>query len=269
MIRRIKKRNINIISKQLNNNKIGIIPTDTVTGIFAKISLENNKKINSLKKSKEDKPLSIIFSNLEEALKAVEYNKDQLEIIKENLPGKVTFILPSNKDFLRENNLYVKPEFKDSKLIFNSSLYLNELSDILKIETDNLISKFKSNGIFADQEIDSDTLINFRYIKKLLPKINIKVEEVEIYKELGIRVSLDYTLIQVLKKTGPLFTTSLNISGNKPVENITKRSEINELKLNTDENNKIKFFVPGKSLSSKPSTIVTFDSKNKIKLIRE
>lgn len=269
MIRRIKIKNINAISKQLNNNKIGIIPTDTVTGIFAKISLENNKIINSIKKSKEEKPLSIIFPNLEDALKAVEYNKEQLEIIKENLPGKVTFILPSNKDFLRENNLYVKPEFKDSKLIFNSSLYLNELSDIIKIDINELINKFKSNGIFADQEIDSDTLIHFRYIKKLLRKINIKAEEVELYKELGIRVSLDYNLMLVLKKTGPLFTTSLNISGNKPVDGITKKSEVRDLKLNISEDNKINFFVPGKSLSSKPSTIVIFDSKNKIKIIRE
>jgi L-threonylcarbamoyladenylate synthase len=56
---------------KLNNESVFIYPTDTVWGIGASIYFElSKKKISEIKGSAEDKPLSIMFTSVEEIAKS-------------------------------------------------------------------------------------------------------------------------------------------------------------------------------------------------------
>ena len=60
-MQKITKENESLIIKYFKENKILIMLTDTVYGIMALATKENEIKINKLKKSNIDKKISIIF----------------------------------------------------------------------------------------------------------------------------------------------------------------------------------------------------------------
>ena len=87
-----------MIIKTLKNNGLVIMPSDTVWGIFGTISPENNIRINKIKGAESTKPISIMFSDVEQAKNYVdEIHWDKLEELDEGL----TYILKSS-DLLKE-----------------------------------------------------------------------------------------------------------------------------------------------------------------------
>lgn len=91
---KIDKQDINKIISVINDNQLIILKTDTVYGIMALANKENEIKINNFKQSLENKKISVIFSNVEKLLKNIKnLDEERIELIKEKLPGKYTFIV--------------------------------------------------------------------------------------------------------------------------------------------------------------------------------
>lgn len=103
---RIDKENTDKIVEIINDNKLIILKTDTVYGIMANATYENELKINRFKKSLDNKKVSIIFPDVDTLLQLTNnLDEERINLIKEKLPGKYTFItnLNSFKDFPRKD----------------------------------------------------------------------------------------------------------------------------------------------------------------------
>ena len=87
--------------KALNDGKIIVYPTDTVWGMGC--DPFNQKAIDHLftVKGKKMDGLSIMFSNKKGIYDSCEINKKAKKIIEEFLPGPITLILKSKKDFAK------------------------------------------------------------------------------------------------------------------------------------------------------------------------
>ncbi|AGR41553.1 L-threonylcarbamoyladenylate synthase [Spiroplasma taiwanense] len=72
----LNRSEIKEIIKNLKNQKVLIIPTDTIYGISAVISKENEILINSIKMSPNNKKLIILISNLKQAKKMILLNNE-------------------------------------------------------------------------------------------------------------------------------------------------------------------------------------------------
>ena len=91
------------IIKLLNENQIFAIKTDTVFGIMAKMSYENEIKINKLKKCDLKKKKSIILESKEYLKKYIKnLTLEKEELIDSKLPGKYTFIVLLDEQFCKE-----------------------------------------------------------------------------------------------------------------------------------------------------------------------
>lgn len=102
--------------KILKENGIVILKSDTVWGIFAKISEENRKKINMIKRSDIDKIISIAFATVEQAKEYV--HEDHHKFLTE-YPGRITKILKSSQKLKKILPLY---EFVGVRVIDMSNL---------------------------------------------------------------------------------------------------------------------------------------------------
>lgn len=104
-----------MIKEHLINNKIVIMPSDTVWGIFGVISKDNQKIINKIKEAPEDKVISIMFANIDQAKNYVDERYwDKLELLRESK----TFILESSnltKELLGYDTIGVRivPKFEE------------------------------------------------------------------------------------------------------------------------------------------------------------
>ena len=92
---------INEAEKAIQNGKIVIYPTDTVWGMGC--DPFNQKAVDELFKIKGKKTdgLSIMLNNVKLIYDYCEVNKKAKKIIEEFLPGPVTLILKSKKDFAK------------------------------------------------------------------------------------------------------------------------------------------------------------------------
>ena len=91
------------IIKSLKENNIIAIKTDTVFGIMALMTQENERKINKIKKTNLNKKVSIIVPDVD-YLKAnmKKTTKLKTQMIEANLPGKFTFIVELKKSFTKK-----------------------------------------------------------------------------------------------------------------------------------------------------------------------
>lgn len=80
-------------------------------------------------------------------------------------------------------------------------------------------------------------------------------------KTLAFRVPACARLRKFLEKTGPLVAPSANPEGKDPAKNIEEAVKYFR--------NEVDFYIDGGTLSSKPSTLVAFDKKGGIKVLRE
>lgn len=97
-----QKEELDKIVNCLNNNELIILKTDTVYGIMAKTSKNNEISINKFKNSDINKKVSIIFPNIDALLDNIDtLSNDKITLIKEKLPGKYTFIVNLKDEFIK------------------------------------------------------------------------------------------------------------------------------------------------------------------------
>ncbi|KAF5295869.1 hypothetical protein FQA39_LY13042 [Lamprigera yunnana] len=118
----------------LNKNQVIILPTNTLYGLSAKVSLDNKIKINELKKAPLDKPLIILIKSISQ-LKEMGISNYDKELLCSKVP--TTVILENNvkeKIAVRGHNfesyipvalLNEKNEIVASTGIIKTKLYIN------------------------------------------------------------------------------------------------------------------------------------------------
>lgn len=79
----------------LRNGGVVLHPTETCYGLTADVFSEQAvKKVYALKDMTESKPVSIMVSSLEEAVKYGNFSEKALELAREYWPGPLTIIVP-------------------------------------------------------------------------------------------------------------------------------------------------------------------------------
>lgn len=92
-------------------------------------------------------------------------------------------------------------------------------------------------------------------LKKLWPgKVSV------ILSEWAFRLPKKKSLIEILKRTGPLVAPSANPEDLKPAENITQAKKY--------FGDNVDFYLSGGTLKSKPSTLIEINKKEEIKVLR-
>lgn len=96
----MKKVSRNEIIEEIKQGKIVVLPTDTVYGLMAKVNQENEYLLNEFKLSDRNKKISIIFPDIDTLLTKIDtLNEERIQMIKDKLPGKYTFIVNLKKDY--------------------------------------------------------------------------------------------------------------------------------------------------------------------------
>lgn len=102
MINELGKKEIDIVVNAYGDNKLVVIPTDTIYGITC--SAFNKKSVSQLykiKKRDDDKPCIVLISNIKDIeLFDVKLTAEQKKWLKKMWPEKLTVVLECNsKDF--------------------------------------------------------------------------------------------------------------------------------------------------------------------------
>ena len=151
----------NTIIDLLNKDEIVAIKTDTVFGIMARMSYENEKEINLLKKSDSNKKISIIVENKDFLYKHVEnLNVEKRKLIDEKLPGKYTFIVNLNKEFCKNKGFNrtdfgVRVTTNDflQEIISKTGPLLASSCNITGLEpcsnTEEIVNQFKDSKLYV------------------------------------------------------------------------------------------------------------------------
>ncbi|MCX8175646.1 MAG: L-threonylcarbamoyladenylate synthase [Candidatus Bathyarchaeota archaeon] len=109
MIVPLNDENLKLAASIVKKNGVIVYPTETVYGLGANpFSRDAVKKVFDVKKRKEDKPIPIIVSSLDEALKLAYFSDEALKLAKSFWPGPLTLILPRKPltpDFLGSREL--------------------------------------------------------------------------------------------------------------------------------------------------------------------
>jgi len=176
---------VSLTNSLIDDDTIFGMQSDTVFGIFAKVSDRNLEKINIIKHSPIDKPLIVLFPDIDKVYEWCELANHQKKLISYMLPNNVTFIVNLKKNY-----------------------FINDIST------------------------------------------------------LAIRIPKDDDLLEILSKTGPLFSTSANISNQEPVKNY---KEFLEKFKNQKE---INFVVKGKKIVNKKPSSIYDVSQSTIKKVR-
>lgn len=99
MIEILQTNEIQKIADLLNSNKIGVLPTDTIYGLHARVTNENLQKIRELKDREENMPFIYLISNVNQLeFLGINVSDVEKEIIKQYWPGPNTFILNTNQN---------------------------------------------------------------------------------------------------------------------------------------------------------------------------
>jgi len=166
---------IEAIIKQLKNNQIGILEHDTVPGIVARMSSENAKTINNLKKRDPNKGFIILIPSLEYLKKLTKNIPDStLSLIKTYWPGALTIILEKNDSIC-------------------SSITGNELTIAIRYPKHTLLNKILSSLneplISTSANISGETVIS----KQLLDNINFTYGDLTINQNKAASTIIDGT----------------------------------------------------------------------------
>ena len=96
----------NEVIKVINDGGIVVSPTDTVYGMLADaFNIDAVNRIYTIKDREKNKPLLILSKDLENVKKFS--NKEVPDIIKKNIPGELTFIVPLLEE-LKNRFTYLK-----------------------------------------------------------------------------------------------------------------------------------------------------------------
>ena len=151
----------NEVIKVINDGGIVVSPTDTVYGMLADaFNTDAVNRIYTIKDREKNKPLLILSKDLESVKKFS--NKEVPDIIKKNIPGELTFIVPLLEE-LKNRFTYLKdtvalriPNDKYMQLILKCTNPLvapsanpsgygvildgNELADLYKDKADLIVN---------------------------------------------------------------------------------------------------------------------------------
>lgn len=144
--------------KLLNNNKLIILPTDTIHGISAIVAEGNEARINSIKGSPLNKPLIILISSIEQAKSFVTVDKVFLDNIKTEEPTTVIYS-KANEVKTYALRLVTKTDIKE---IIDSVGPIYSTS--VNRSTESILSKFDElsqfseqiSHVFYDEELDTN-----------------------------------------------------------------------------------------------------------------
>lgn len=75
----------------LNRDEIVILPTDTIYGLSARVTSQNQRNINSLKGSQETKPLIVLVNSLEQAETFIDLTEAIVEKLVSQEPTTVIY----------------------------------------------------------------------------------------------------------------------------------------------------------------------------------
>lgn len=164
------KENKNGIINALKNNEIFAIKTDTVYGIMAIATKENEIAINKLKKSPIDKKISVIFESKEKLFPLIKnLTEEKKKLIDEKLPGAYTFIVNLNNfsNFDREDFgiRITKYDFLQSiiketgPLLASSCNFSNEKVCFTKKEIDEVFKDTNLNLVVDEDSINKPSTI--------------------------------------------------------------------------------------------------------------
>jgi len=93
------------------------------------------------------------------------------------------------------------------------------------------------------------------FVKKVWPgKVSIVINNV------AFRFPAKKSLVEILKKTGPLVVPSANPEGLKPAQNINEAKEYFE--------DRVDFYLSGGTLKGKPSALIRLNENGKITILR-
>ncbi|KAF5295606.1 hypothetical protein FQA39_LY12779 [Lamprigera yunnana] len=140
----------------LNKNQVIILPTNTLYGLSAKVSLDNKIKINELKKAPLDKPLIILIKSISQ-LKEMgisNYDKELLcskvpttVILENNVKEKIAvrILIMDNYKMKRNVERYVKRKTKTAELLSSNDMEFlddNKDSDHPLLKSNIIIQNF-------------------------------------------------------------------------------------------------------------------------------
>ncbi|WP_434334468.1 Sua5/YciO/YrdC/YwlC family protein [Mycoplasma capricolum subsp. capricolum] len=146
---------INKAIELLKNNQIVILPTDTIYGLSAIYSLENQIKINQVKKADINKPLIVLISSLDQLDKL-----DILDLTDKNFllntdPTTVIFKTTSSSIAIRlvkRND--IKQIINNTGPIISTSVNIHGFDPLTNKK--DLISFNKNIEVFFDEELNNN-----------------------------------------------------------------------------------------------------------------
>ncbi|WP_339020630.1 L-threonylcarbamoyladenylate synthase [Spiroplasma endosymbiont of Atherix ibis] len=153
----------------LKENKVIILPTDSIYGLSALYNEENRIRVNKIKKSQESKKLIVLFSKLKQVKKIININKKFKKNAKSKIPitqivntkenGSIALRKVKRKDLLSIIN--------KTGLIFSTSVNYSNNPYLNKKEELDLFNK-NVNEVFWDGELNGKP-------SKIIDLINDKV----------------------------------------------------------------------------------------------
>lgn len=172
------------IIELLKENKIVAMPTDTVYGLFALPTKENVKQINNIKNSKETKKLTLMSDNLDKFLKFIDLDDKKISILKNELPGKKTFIV----NLKQISNLDETIPFDD-----NVGIRIPNLMDVNTQILKEVLSEFEFLLSTSVNLSGKEPLNSSKQIKELFRDDIIVVKEEKAMKEAKPSMIIDLT----------------------------------------------------------------------------
>lgn len=142
----------------LLQDKIVIIPTDTIYGISAKISENNRIKINKLKRSDINKQLIILISSIEQGLELIAKNKEVIDHLENDIS---TTIIYYSKDDINKKiaiRLIKRPDLfeiiEKTGPIYSTSVNYNK-QIFLKTKEELLAFNEQIEEVFFSEELNN------------------------------------------------------------------------------------------------------------------
>ncbi|AGR42419.1 L-threonylcarbamoyladenylate synthase [Spiroplasma diminutum] len=151
----LKSKEIKLATTLLKENKVVILPTDTIYGLSAIFNEENEKQINLIKKSDQSKKLIVLFSKLSQIKNLVKIT----EQFKKNTKSKepITQILKTKNSSIALRMVKrkdLKKIINRVGLIYSTSVNYSGNPFLTKLEEFRLFN-IKVSEVFWDGELIS------------------------------------------------------------------------------------------------------------------
>ncbi|MBR3898387.1 MAG: threonylcarbamoyl-AMP synthase [Bacilli bacterium] len=179
--KQIRKEELKLVGKTLNENGIVIFPTETVYGIAS--SALSNKAIDKVYKAKKrprEKAINIMVSNAKEIEKYAYIRNDiERKIIENFMPGQLTIILDKKENFgegfTKINTIGIR--IPDNNIALK---ILKEVSIPLIVSSANISNRpsgIDPEKIEKDFKYSVDIIIDGGIIEKGIPSTIVRVED--------------------------------------------------------------------------------------------